>query len=161
MRFPYQVLIFPFVKKKNKYFYAIFKRADLGVWQGIAGGGEEGEKPLETAKREAYEEAGIDKKSRYVRLSAISTTPTVKICGFKWGKDIIMVPEFTFGVELFSQTLKIAREHTEVIWCGIEEALKKLEWDSNKAALWELNYRLRKGGFRGVKKNIKTINKFL
>ena len=27
-------------------------------------------------------------------------------------------------------------------WLSYDEAIKKLKWDSNKNALWELNYRL-------------------
>lgn len=27
-------------------------------------------------------------------------------------------------------------------WLNYEEAIKKLKWDSNKNALWELNYKL-------------------
>jgi ADP-ribose pyrophosphatase YjhB (NUDIX family) len=37
--------------------YAVFKRTDGGCWQGIAGGGEKGETPLQAAQREALEEA--------------------------------------------------------------------------------------------------------
>ncbi len=54
MRQPYEVLVFPFKKEEGRY---IFHRRRLKVWQGIAGGGEEGETILETAKREANEEA--------------------------------------------------------------------------------------------------------
>ena len=161
MRSPYQILVFPYIKKNGEYYYAIFKRKDLKVWQGIAGGGEEGENPLETARREASEEAGISKNSDYIRLSAISTIPSVKICGLKWGKQIVMIPEFAFGVEVFSQNLRIEQEHTQLTWCKEEKALKKLEWDSNKSALWELNYRLKNNDLEGIKINTKTINKFL
>ena len=28
-------------------------------------------------------------------------------------------------------------------WCSYEEAMSKLEYDSNKTALWELNERLK------------------
>ncbi len=47
MRAPYQVLIFPSIKEDSKYYYAIFKRRDLGIWQGIAGGGEGAGLPAE------------------------------------------------------------------------------------------------------------------
>lgn len=161
MRVPYQVLVFPFVKEGNKYYYAIFKRKDLNVWQGIAGGGEEGEKPIDTAKREVYEEASIDKRSRYIRLASITTIPTVNICGLKWGKEIIMIPEFAFGVELPSRKLKMGSEHTQCLWLSFKNAVNKLEWDSNKAALWELDYRLKKGSLDDIEKNARVIRRFL
>jgi len=42
MRSPYQVLVFPYcLKDTGEITYCIFKRRDLNVWQGIAGGGED------------------------------------------------------------------------------------------------------------------------
>ena len=159
MRAPYQVLIFPFIKQAGKYYYAIFKRRDLGIWQGIAGGGEGNEKPIEAMRREAYEEASIGKKARYIRLASMATIPAVNICGLKWG-DIIMIPELAFGVEALSKELKISNEHTQYLWLGCESAIKKLKYDSNKSALYELDYRL-KNGPAGIEKNIQAIKKFL
>lgn len=52
MRAPYQVLIFPYIKTTDSIQYAIFNRSDYSYWQGIAGGGEVGEIPIESAKRE-------------------------------------------------------------------------------------------------------------
>ena len=158
MRMPYQVLVFPFIKDGGRYHYAIFKRSDLNIWQGIAGGGEANETPLETAKREAYEEAFIDKKSRYVRLASVATIPAANICGLKWG-DVIMIPEFAFGVEAQSRELKISKEHTQYLWLDCDSAIKKLRYDSNKSALWELDYRL-KNGLSGIEENIQAIKKF-
>jgi len=159
MRAPYQVLIFPFIKTAGKYYYAIFKRRDLGIWQGIAGGGEGNEMPIEAVRREACEEALIDKKARYIMLSSLTTIPAVNICGLKWG-DIIMIPELAFGVEAPAKDLKISHEHTQYLWLDCESAIKKLKYDSNKSALYELDYRL-KNGLAGIEKNIQSIKKFL
>lgn len=162
MRLPYQILVFPFAKEGNKHYYALFKRKDLDVWQAIAGGGEKGENPLDTAKREACEEASIDKSRNYIRLTSLSTTPAPKICGLKWGKETIMVFEFSFGVELSSrEEVKIGSEHIECRWFNYKEALSALKWDSNKAALWELNYRLENNSINGAEKNIQVIKRFL
>lgn len=54
---PYQTLIFPYKEVLSEIKYAIFLRRDMNVWQGICGGGEGKETVIETAKREAYEEA--------------------------------------------------------------------------------------------------------
>lgn len=161
MRTPYQVLVFPFVKEGEKYYYAIFKRKDLNIWQGIAGGGEGDEKPIKTMRREACEEASIDIKSRYIRLTSITTIPAVNICGLKWGKEIIMIPEFAFGVEVPSKKLKISSEHTKYLWLSCKDAINKLKYDSNKSALWELDYRLKNRNLDGIEKNIQAIKKFL
>lgn len=159
-RAPFQVLVFPFIKEKGKFYYAIFKRKDMNIWQGIAGGGEGSEKPFEAAKRETCEEASIDEKSSYIRLSSMTTIPAENIHGLIWG-DIVMVPEFAFGVEVKSKNLKTSAEHTEYRWFSCEEAIKKLKYDSNKSAVWELNYRLKNKNNSGIKKNIQAINKFL
>ena len=160
MRAPYQVLIFPFIKEGGKYYYAIFKRKDLNIWQGLAGGGEGNEKPIETTRREAYEEASIDRRSRYIRLSSITTIPAVNIYGLKWD-EIIMIPEFAFGVEVQSRELKISSEHTQYLWLSCEDAINKLKYDSNKSVIWELDYRLKNGSLDGIKKNIKAVKRFL
>lgn len=161
MRAPFQVLVIPFIKEKRKYYYAIFKRKDLNIWQFIAGGGEGSETPIEAAKREAYEEARINKKSPYIKLASICTIPAVNIRGLEWGKEIIMIPEFTFGVKVPSRKLKISNAHTQYLWFSYKEAIKKLKYDSNKSALWELNFRLRNKNIKGIERNIKGIKKFL
>ena len=161
MRAPFQVLVIPFIKEKGKYYYAIFKRRDLKLWQFIAGGGEKNETPLEAAKREAYEEAEIDKKSRYIKLASICTIPAVNIRGLKWGKEIVMIPEFTFGVKVSSRKLKISKAHTQYLWVSYGEAIKKLKYDSNKSALWELDFRLKNKKLKSVEKNTEILKKFL
>ena len=134
MRTFYQVLIIPYIKEKDKYYYAIFKRKDLNIWQFIAGGGEDDEAPIEAAKRETYEEALIDKGLRYIRLSSITTIPAANIHGVKWG-DIVMIPEISFGVEAVKKELKISNEHTQYLWLSCDEAINKLRYDSNKSAV--------------------------
>ncbi len=158
MRMPYQVLVVPFIKEEGKYYYAVFRRKDLDIWQFIAGGGEDNEMPLEAAKREVYEEASIDKNLRYIRLSSITTIPAVNIHGLKWG-DIVMIPEISFGVEVPGRDLKISGEHTQYLWLSCNDVINKLRYDSNKSAVWELDYRLR-NGLNGIEKNIQAIKKF-
>lgn len=162
MRQPYQILVFPFVKEEENYYYALFQRRDLKVWQGLAGGGEEGETLLTAAKREAYEEALIDKSSKYFRLSSLATIPAENIGGFKWGQNIIMIPEFCFGVEVDSKEMvKTGNEHLKHEWFPFKEAMKKLKWDSNKSALWELNYRLKNENLVGSTENIEVVKNIL
>ncbi|OGH12050.1 MAG: NUDIX pyrophosphatase [Candidatus Levybacteria bacterium RIFCSPHIGHO2_01_FULL_36_15] len=142
MRSPYQVLIFPFYKQEKDLLFALFKRSEEKVWQGIAGGGEEGEVPFEAAQREVEEEISITPKSKMIQLSSVASIPVIYVSGFIWGKDVLVVPEFSFGVEITSKNLKISHEHSTYKWFTYEKALEKLNWDSNKTALWELNYRI-------------------
>lgn len=144
MRSPYQVLVFPYyIQKDGGILYAIFKRHDLNVWQAIAGGGEEGETPLGTAKREAFEEAGISTKSKITQLSSVASIPVIAISGFIWGDNTIVIPEYSFGVELRSKKTQLNDEHPSVEWLTYEEAVERLKWDSNRTALWELDYRIK------------------
>lgn len=54
-RAKYQVLVIPYIIKNESIKYAVYHRSDMEIWQFIAGGGEDGETPLQSAKREAYE----------------------------------------------------------------------------------------------------------
>jgi dATP pyrophosphohydrolase len=142
MRAPFQVLVIPFLRERKKYFYAIFKRKDLKFWQGISGGGENEETPAEAAKRETFEETKIDKRSKYIALDSMATIPIINVGNYKWKEGILVLPEYSFGVEVFSKDLKVGKEHSGYKWLPYEKAEQLLKHDSNKTALWELNYRL-------------------
>lgn len=100
MRAPFQILVLPF-RQGNRGVpeYAVLRRADSGWWQFIAGGGEGQEKPIEAAKREGFEEAGIPRESRYMPLDSRNTVPVEGVTWkFTWGEDVFVIPEYTFGV---------------------------------------------------------------
>ncbi|PEK48382.1 NUDIX pyrophosphatase [Bacillus toyonensis] len=142
MRVPYQVLIFPYIKTDDSIQYAIFNRSDYGYWQGIAGGGgEDGETPIESAKREAFEEAGIIRECPYIKLDSV---PSDVVGEFLWGEDVYVIKEFSFGVKVPTKNIELSKEHFNYKWLCFEEAIPLLKWDSNKTALWELNKRLLK-----------------
>jgi dATP pyrophosphohydrolase len=145
LRAPFQVLVLPYTRASHGgYRYAIFRRApETGCyWQGLAGGGEAGESPLDAAKREAWEEAGISTASNFTSLASMVTIPVVQVSGFLWGRDLLVIPEYSFGVEVFTQKLSLSAEHTRYRWLSFESAHHALRWDSNKNALWELELRL-------------------
>lgn len=48
-RAPFQVLVLPFRKTTSGTEYALFRRSDSGDWQTIAGGGDDGETPLQAS----------------------------------------------------------------------------------------------------------------
>ena len=144
-RAPFQILVLPYrITPNHEVLYALFKRepSSGGYWQGIAGGGKNSESPLEAAKRETFEEAGIDRTNKYIRLDSYAMIPVVNVCGFKWGKDVLVIPEHCFGVKIEEAQLQLSSEHTEYKWLDYSHAMEILYWDSNKCALWELNYRV-------------------
>ena len=53
-----------------------------------------------------------------------------------------MIPEFSFGVEVYGEEVRLSGEHSACEWLDYETARSRLEWDSNRTALWELHRRL-------------------
>jgi dATP pyrophosphohydrolase len=148
-RAPFQILVFPYqCLADGTPRYAVFRRNEEkgGYWQGIAGGGEDGETPSAAAQREAAEEAGIPPRLKVFQLDAMCMIPVVDVCGgFTWGPNVLVVPEYAFGVGVDSPDLRLSEEHAEYRWVDHQEALGSLRWDSNKTALWELHHRLMTG----------------
>lgn len=147
-RAKYQVLVIPFHIDNKKVRYCLFLRSDMKIWQFIAGGGEDkDESILNSAKREAYEEANIEINSKYISLETQCSIPTY---GFKetknaWGNDCLIIPEYSFAVELSKRVLTLSPEHLKYEWVDYETAIKKLRYDSNKTALWELDSKIKLG----------------
>lgn len=146
MRAPYQTLTILYKEKNNKILYAIFYRSSHPIWQFVSGGGEDNETPLETVVREIMEETSIvvDKKE-IEQLDSKTTIPVINITGeYTWGKNVYVIPEYTFAIKLKNCNIKLSNEHKEYKWVEYDEAIKKLKYDSNKTALWELNERLKR-----------------
>ena len=140
----FQVLIIPYrIDADGQPRYLLFKRSDLDVWQWISGGGEEEEEQEQTARREALEEAGIPKDAGLIRLDSMASIPAIHFAErHLWGDDIFVIPEFSFGVEVQIKEVCLSGEHSACEWLDYETARCRLEWDSNRTALWELHSRL-------------------
>lgn len=149
-RAAFQVLVLPYRSDRaDGFVYALFRREDASYWQGVAGGGEQGESPLEAARRETAEEAGLPEDSQFTPLDSMITIPVVDVTGdFLWGPDVLMIPEHAFGVRCDRGEIRLSPEHTEYGWFSFDDAVRLVRWDSNRNALWELNHRLRHGMLR-------------
>ena len=144
-RTPYQILVIPYVVSNDgTLFYAVLRREQVtgGYWQFVAGGGEDNEQPIEAARRESFEEIGSNKDAPLVKLESMVMIPVVNIDGFKWGDNVLVIPEICFAIELPSKDITLSDEHTEFKWLPYDKAHAILHWDSNKNALWELNHRI-------------------
>lgn len=149
-RAPFQVLVLPFRRAASDILYAVFKRADAGYWQFIAGGGEDDELPIEAARRESWEEAGILKTAHFAALDSRHAIPVIELAGhLLWGPQTLVVPEYTFGVAVDNPTLRISPEHTEYRWIDRATCHDLLHWQSNREALAELDWRIRHGMIPG------------
>jgi dATP pyrophosphohydrolase len=141
-----QVLVIPFrLGMSGELEYALLRRADEGYWQPIAGGGEDDETPEQAARRESFEEAGIDSSAAFHPLQATTMIPVTDICGFLWGEKTLVIPQYCFAVRVASAELTLSREHTEYRWFSCDEALRVVRWDGNRTAIWELHHRLTHG----------------
>jgi len=143
-RAAFQVLVIPYrIMADGEPRYLLFKRSDLDVWQWIAGGGENQETPQQTARREVLEEANIPEDARLIRLDSVASIPAMHFADHHlWGTDTFVIPEYSFGVEVENEEVCLSSEHNECAWLDYETARNRLEWDSNKTALWELHSRL-------------------
>lgn len=144
----YQVLVLPYYKYNDKINYCIFKRKDTNIWQFIAGGGEDEDVSiLSSAKREAFEEAGIGENKKYSKLEtqcSISTDcfPKARLI---WDESCLVIPEYAFAVEVSDTNLEISNEHTEYEWVDYGTAVRRVKYDSNRVALWELDNKIKLG----------------
>ena len=141
----FQVLAIPFrFIGTAKYEFAIFKRSDMDCWQGIAGGGEDNETPLQAMKREALEEAGIPETVKYYRLKTFASIPVYCFGASKyWPKDLYVIPEFSFAIDCTEYEISLSPEHSDYKWVDYTKAKDLLRYDSNRTALWEILERLK------------------
>ena len=150
-RAPFNAFTFPYRQTAEGGFeYALLKRSDAGFWHGASGGGEDEESPIQAARRETFEEAGIPPESSFLQLDTIGYIP---VAGFRdshlWGEDVYVIPQYYFAVLTEIKELVLSREHLEFRWLRYEDAHDLLKYDYDKNALWELNQRLKGLGPRG------------
>ena len=154
LRAPFQVLVLPYRRLPDgAYAFAVFRRADAGVWQGLAGGGEDDETPEQAARREGLEEAGIPPSASYRALDARASIPVIFFRdSHLWGETVYVIPEHAFGVDVGDvgdDALPLSAEHTDVRWVSGAEAQRLVRFDSNRVAIWELHQKLLGLGPRG------------
>ena len=139
MREPYQILSIPYRIIDGTPLFCIFHRSDSSYWQFIAGGGENGETPIEAAKRETIEEMGVEPKNIKQR-TCIAYVPAEVVAESRrqhWNKNTYVIPEYSFAFECDSDPT-LSLEHIEYKWLTYDEARKLLKWDSNKVAMYEI-----------------------
>lgn len=150
-RAKYQVLVIPFHITNDQVKYCIFRRSDRDAWQFIAGGGEDEDNSIiMSAKREAYEEAHIDRDSDFIPLDTMCSIPTFcfEEARKDWGEDCLVITEYSFAVMLDCLMLQLSDEHAEYEWVDYDTTFKRLKYDSNRTALWELDNKIKSGKIR-------------
>ena len=153
MRAPFVALVYPYRKlSEGDFEYALFRRADLGIWQAVSGGGEDDESPEQAARREVFEETGLAGELDFLRLDTVNSIPVTHFSiSHIWGEKVYVIPQYCFGVAVpAGKKLVLSHEHTEMCWLQYPEAYEKTHFDDNKVALWELNLKLLGLGPRGL-----------
>lgn len=146
MRAPFQILAVPYRFIENELYFCVFRRADSDIWQFIAGGGEDNEKPIQAALREIKEETSVTAE-KLTELKSVAFVPAEIVTEnmrTHWDKNIFVIPEYSFAFECNADPT-ISREHSEYQWLPYNDARKLLKWDSNKVAMYEAMCRLNSG----------------
>lgn len=143
-RAAFQVLVLPFRRsERGGVQYAVLRRKDLAVWQGVSGGGEYGETPAQAAVREAREELGLDRPAPLYPLQATASIPARFFSArANWPTGTYVVPEHSFAADLTGAAISLSDEHSAIRWRNARQAVELLRFDSNRTALIELDERL-------------------
>jgi dATP pyrophosphohydrolase len=144
-RAPFQILVYPYRQIADGTFeYALLKRSDAEYWQAVAGGGENGETPIQTARRETWEETGISQVSPFLQLDTVLPIPVTEFRdSYLWENTVYVIPQYCFGVWAREQKIVLSREHTGYRWLQYQDAYRLMRYEGNKIALWELDRKLR------------------
>ena len=149
MRAPFQVVILPFRRLDRGTEFALFRRSDLHFWQGLAGGGQDDETPVQAARREAFEEAAVPFEAPYFALTRSSSVPVSCISAAArahWPADLYVIPNHAFAVEVGADFRPVlSREHSAFAWCTYDDAYQRLHFENNQVALEELAQRIADG----------------
>jgi len=128
------VQVFVFIKKPF-FKILILKRTSKrsGYWQPVCGGVENGEKLIEAALREVFEETGIKDIKSIIDLEYTFS--------YKESKSGVLMEmqDFCFAVEIdYISNIKLSDEHENHKWCSYDEAKERLKWEHNLIALEKL-----------------------
>lgn len=143
-RAPFIVFVYPYIKTSDVDFeYALLKSAERGNWEAVAGGGEDKETLLEAAKRETFEETGIQVKSPPIQLDTIAPVPVTRFKeSYSWG-NVYVIPIHYFSILTGNRQILLSDEHSDFKWLKYPEARDLLKFEDDKIALWELDRRVR------------------
>ncbi|MEM2916033.1 MAG: NUDIX pyrophosphatase [Candidatus Woesearchaeota archaeon] len=125
-----------FRKKNNEYEFLLLKRIGSGSWQPITGSVESTDASIkDAAYREMLEETGIGKRG------VIRVIENVHV--FTWLDKGNPITEHVFCFEVTPDAkvrldVNVCKEHDDFQWVSFDDALKRLEWDTQEDAFRKL-----------------------
>jgi hypothetical protein len=79
-----------------------------------------------------------------MRLASVGAIPVERFSDrATWDPALQTIPEYSFGVDIADQSIRLSPEHSLVRWLEFRAAYSLLEWESNRGALRELDVEIR------------------
>lgn len=134
-----QINCFPFINDNKGIKILLLKRIQSrgGFWQGITGGINVGENIYHALKREIGEEIGIKINNKDI----IPLNFTFNYIG----KEGYELNEYVFGIKIRTKKINLTLEHELFNFISPSEAIKRIEFSSNKEAIRLLIHKLKRG----------------
>lgn len=120
-------------RRENKEFFFLLLRYPAGHWDFVKGKIETGEIPIETVKRETFEETGIKD------LEFIDGFQKEIEYEFLFNCDTIHKKVIFFLAETKTKKVSISHEHLDYLWLKYNDALKKITFENAKNVLKHAN----------------------
>ena len=142
LRDPFSVLVV--IENLDNQFLLLRRFDDPEFWQSVTGLIEPGETPIECAYREVFEETGINCELQNLVIHDLDITNQYQIrpqWRHRYKPGSLINTEYVFYLQVASQqdVVLCANEHTEYQWLSIEEAIKRVWSESNRAAIIAVN----------------------
>jgi dATP pyrophosphohydrolase len=109
-----------------------------GIWQPVTGKIERPESPFEAARREVFEETGLEPR-RWWRLEQTTFYLDAR------GRDLVALPLLAAEVGP-REKVALSREHSQWRFVSAAEAARLFLWDSQRAGLEAVNRQVLRGG---------------
>jgi len=110
-----------------------------GFWQGVTGGQESGESLAHAARREAEEETGYRRFTRFAPLDFRYSYPLDRArWGYLYAPEVETIDEECFGAEIGldqGEPTLDPGEHERYVWLDAQRASALLSWPENREAL--------------------------
>jgi dATP pyrophosphohydrolase len=101
--------------------------ADSGIWQGVRGGIEPGEKAYRAAYRETIEESGLTPE-RFFQTELIEQSYDLR-------RDVVRVAPVFAAFVAGVPDARLSHEHTESAWRSPDDARAAFAWEAQRRAV--------------------------